>query len=438
MTGTGVEPYGVQREACLLGEFDADGTLRANPMPRAWYLWRISGPLDADRFAAALRAAADGTEIWRCRLRRDRLAADPDREPLRLVRAAAGPATVVETLAEVLYAPVDLRDDPPSSACLLAEDGGGHLLLVRADHAFSDGVTLVDFVRRAVTAYREPAAAPERPPGFLAHATAAERDPDRPAARRYWAAAMEGPMPRPEFPGGRDKPWAECAASAAVPVTFDHALLAAALDATGLSPSALLLAATCFATDLWAPAPVPVLYARGGRNHPEWMAVPGPLHEAVVSVPPAGTAETVAGWARAHAAANGASPPLRGLWLSDFGGMAALRARRLVVLNLQPALRTLDLGGGAAIGAAEPELSAALGPAGPPSAPSRNGLHLLCRWHAGTVTATVFHDPEVLPDHGPVVAAIEDFAALLVEWPELPRDQAADLLRARWTRVPAR
>ncbi|MFL6075235.1 MAG: hypothetical protein ACJ73S_17715 [Mycobacteriales bacterium] len=433
----GIEPYGVQREACLLGEFDADGALRANPMPRAWYLWRIRGRLDADRFAAALRTAAEATEIWRCRLGRDGLAADPDRAPLRLVRAAAGPARVVETLAEVLYAPLDLRDDPPSSACLLAEDGGDHLLLVRADHAFCDGMTLVDFVRRAAAGYRQPAALPERPPGFLAHAEAAERDPDRPAARRYWAAAMAGPAPRPEFPGGRDKPWAECAASEAVPVVFDHGLLAAALDATGLSPSALLLAATCFVTDLWAPAPVPVLYARGGRNRPKWMAVPGPLHEAVVSVPAAGGAATVAGWARAHAAANTASPPLRGLWLSDFGGMAALRARRFVVLNLQPPLRAIDLGGGAVIGPAEPELSAALGPAGPPSAPSRNGLHLLCRWHAGQVTATVFHDPEVLPDHRPVVDAIEDFAALLVEWPELPRDGAADLLRGRWTRVPA-
>jgi hypothetical protein len=357
-----------------------------------------------------------------------------------------------EALAAAVYAPMDLRRDPLARACLVRLGRDDYALAVVVDHGFADGVTLTSFVRRVAAAYRYP----ERPvptvPSFLAHAAAAVTDPRRPASREFWASAMAEPVPAVSFPGGQWKPWWECDASRAAHLVLAPPVVAAlrrGMVRTGASAPGLFLAAMSFLTTLWAATDVPVLYARAGRSHRESLAVPGPLHEAALSVAAPVPGRSLDEWVRRHAAANSAAPALLGQWLTDFasppaspkaplGGVDALRERRRIVLNFQSRMRTFNLGT-AQIGPAEEALTAAIRPpAGRSGFPARNALHLSVRWSASGVNLSVYHDLQVLPHHGPVVAAFERFVRLLAESPQIDPERAAELLRAGWYRDHAR
>jgi hypothetical protein len=425
----------------LLSDRDASGRPVRNPMPRAWLLWRIQGRLDVPALTGALRQVAAEQDSWRTRF-------TPTQAGPRLVLAEpAGPMPVAyltppadqvgSALSETLYAPMDLRSDPLARAALVRLASGDHVLLVVADHATSDGITLTSFLRRTVARYRHPTGTLAEVPSFLAHAAAVATDAQRPASQRFWAEAVAAPVPEIRFPGGVWKPWPDCDATRATPFVFTDTLLADLREGTrrtGAPAAALLLAATSFLCGLWAQRPVPVLYARSGRSRREWLAVPGPLHEAVVSVTPAEVpqAQTLSGWTRAHATANAASPPLLGQWLTDFGGLETLRERRRIVLNVQSRLRSFDLGT-ASIGPAEGAVPGGVPPpAGQPGFPARNALHLAIRWSAREVTMTIHHDPEVVPEAEPVLGALAEFARLLARSPDVATDRAAEELRERW------
>jgi hypothetical protein len=435
------QPYGAQREMLLLSDRDAAGLPVRNPMPRAWLLWRIQGPLDVPAFTEALRQVAAEQDSWHTRF-------TPTGEGPRLVLAdPTGPMPVAHltpsadqvglALSEILYAPMDLRGDPLARAALARLADGDHVLLVVADHATSDGMTLTSFLRRTVARYRHPTSALAEVPSFLAHTAAVATDEGRPASQRFWAEAVAAPVPEIRFPGGVWKPWPDCDATRATPFGFGDTLLADLREGTrrtGAPAAALLLAATSFLCGLWAEEPVPVLYARSGRSRREWLAVPGPLHEAVVSVAPAEVrqARTLSEWTRAHATANAASPPLLGQWLTDFGGLETLRERRRIVLNVQSRLRSFNLGS-ASIGPAGNAVPGGIPPpAGHPGFPARNALHLAVRWSAREVTMTVHHDPEVVPEPEPVLGALAEFARLLARSPEVATEHAAEELRERW------
>jgi hypothetical protein len=304
----GVQAYGAQRELLLLSQTDEDGVPSDNPMPRAWLLWAIRGDVDQSRFVATLRLVAAANDVWHCRF-----SATPDGP--RLVRDSAPyplPVTVVdvshapegervaragEAFAQAVYAPMDLRHDPLARACLVRLGPHDHALTVVVDHGFADGSTLTGFVRRVAATYRDPQRPRSAVPSFLAHAATAVSDARRPASRAFWTAAMSPPVPAVSFPGGQWKPWWECDATGAQSIELDPpdlAALRAGMSRTAATAPGLFLAAMSFLAGIWATAPVPVLYARAGRSSRESLAVPGPLHEAVVSVAPDGEPNSLA------------------------------------------------------------------------------------------------------------------------------------------------
>ncbi|MBM7085592.1 condensation domain-containing protein [Micromonospora humidisoli] len=441
-----VPPYGAQRELLLLSDTDPAGLPRHNPMPRAWTLWRIRGGVDVPRLAAAMRAVAAGNDVWRARF-----AAGPELVygpgqpfPVTTVDCADVPADRLleeagAALGDAVYAPIDLRHDPLAGACLVRLAPDDHALALVVDHGFADHATHTRFVRRTAAAYQHPRRTPPPLPSFFAHAAEVAADPRRAASREFWAAAMSRDVPAVAFPGGRWKPWPDTTASAAWPLRLDRATTQAiryARELTGATGSGLLLAALTFLLELWAETDVPVLYARGGRWTRESIEVPGALHEAVVSVPPGQRASaSLADRVRGLATATAAAPPLFGQWLTDFGGVEALRERRRLVLNVVAAEPTVTLGD-ATIGPADRLLRGSVRPPeGRRGFPAHNALHLAVTWSAEQPEVTVHHDPEVLPAAAPFGAALLRFLALLAEQPDIAVDRAADLLRATWLRA---
>ncbi len=443
MSRVGVPPYGAQRELLLLSDTDGAGLPRHNPMPRAWTLWHVRGEVDVPRLAAAMRAVAAGNDVWRARF-----AAGPELVcgagqpfPVTTVDCADVPVDRLPEVAgaalgEAVYAPIDLRHDPLAGACLVRLAPDEHALALVVDHGFADHATHTRFVRRTAAAYEHPERTLPPLPSFFAHAAGTAADPRRAASREFWAAAMSRDVPAVAFPGGRWKPWRDTTASAAWPLRLDAATTRAiryGRDLTGATGSGLLLAALSFLLGLWADADVPVLYARGGRWTRESVEVPGALHEAVVSVPPDHLpSASLADRVRALTAVNAAAPPLLGQWLTDFGGVEALRERRRLVLNVVAAEPTVTVGN-ATIGPADRLLRGSVRPpAGRRGFPAHNALHLAVTWSAEQPEVTVHHDPEVLPAAAPFGAALVRFFALLAEQPDIAADRAADLLRATW------
>ncbi|WKU05363.1 condensation domain-containing protein [Micromonospora sp. HUAS LYJ1] len=442
----GVPPYGAQRELLLLSDTDGAGLPRHNPMPRAWTLWHVRGEVDVPRLAAAMRAVAAGNDVWRARF-----AAGPELVygaeqpfPVTIVDCADVPAdrrsaVAGAALGEAVYAPIDLRHDPLAGACLVRLAPDEHALALVVDHGFADHATHTRFVRRTAAAYEHPGRTLPPLPSFFAHAAEVATDPRRTASREFWAEAMSRDVPAVAFPGGRWKPWRDTTATTAWPLRLDRTSTQAiryGRELTGATGSGLLLAALSFLLELWADADVPVLYARGGRWTRESVEVPGALHEAVVSVPPDHLpSASLADRIRALTAVNAAAPPLLGQWLTDFGGVEALRQRRRLVLNVVAAEPTVTLGG-ATIGPADRLLRGTVRPpAGRRDFPAHNALHLAVAWSAEQPEVTVHHDPEVLPAAAPFGAALVRFFALLAEQPDIAADRAADLLRATWLRA---
>ncbi|MFI6231191.1 condensation domain-containing protein [Micromonospora echinospora] len=442
----GVPPYGAQRELLLLSDTDEAGLPRHNPMPRAWTLWHVRGEVDVPRLAAAMRAVAAGNDVWRARFAPGPELVCGAEQPFPVTTVdcadisadrrleAAGAA-----LGDAVYAPIDLRHDPLAGACLVRLAPDDHALALVVDHGFADHATHTRFVRHAAAAYEHPERTPPPVPSFFAHVAEAATDSRRSASREFWAEAMSREVPAVAFPGGRWKPWRDTIATAAWPLRLGGDTAGAirrGRELTGATGSGLFLAALSFLLRLWTEADVPVLYARGGRWTRESLEVPGALHEAVVSVPPDDMpSPSLAGWVRSLAAANAAAPPLLGQWLTDFGGVEALRERRRLVLNVVAAERTFTLGS-ATIGPAGRLLRGTVRPpAGRRGFPAHNALHLAVTWSAEQPELTVHHDPEVLPGAEPVGAALVRFFELLAERPDIEADRAADLLRATWLRA---
>ncbi|MFJ6198026.1 amino acid adenylation domain-containing protein [Micromonospora sp. NPDC092111] len=118
--------------------------------------WRLDGPLDADRLAAALDALVDRHEALRTRftltdgvVRQD---VDADWPGLDR-RDAAGPAAAEAALAEAAREPFDLTGGPLLRAVLWRVDAEAHLLLVAMHHTVSDGWSAAVLVRELEAGY---------------------------------------------------------------------------------------------------------------------------------------------------------------------------------------------------------------------------------------------------------------------------------------------
>ncbi|HET9622575.1 MAG TPA: condensation domain-containing protein [Kofleriaceae bacterium] len=447
------QPYGTQREACLVGTFDADGWLVDNPMPRAVFAFQIDGALDPGRFTAALHRSAALVDAWRARLRKTANGfvliggVGEASEPVAVTMTSVcdrppeeRPAAMRAILEGVLYSPWDLRREPQARVGVVEIQPDVHVTLVAVDHAACDGVSLAAFLRRALALY---AGLPgDGGPSMMAFASRTLNDPARAAARQFWSAQMAQPIGVPKFPGGRVKPWSERVGGEVVYAALDGAALAAfdhARRRIGARRASLFVAAMGFVVELWAERPVPIVYARAGRSYPGAERVEGPLLEVVSTVAPTGRPPaTISAWMRERSDAEGHSPPLYGQWLSDFGGVEALRERRLIVVNsLAPVMIERVTIGGARLGPADISILSSLRvPAGHTGLPSYNGLHMFMRWTETAVNAAIFHDRDVLPSTQPVIATLERLFLMMASEPDAAPASIADRLRRDWDQPP--
>ncbi|WFE36318.1 non-ribosomal peptide synthetase [Micromonospora sp. WMMD975] len=204
-----------------------EGAGAAYTVPLAW---RLTGPVDADRLAAALDALVDRHESLRTRftlvdgvVRQD---VTPGWAGLER-RDAATVAAAEADLADVARRPFDLTTGPLFRA-VLWRAGDTHLLLLAMHHAVSDGWSAAVLVRELEAGY-DGVDVP-RPPVRYADFAAWQRDRlagDRLAGELdHWRRRLAD-LPTLELPTDRPRPKARGGAGASVGFTVEPDLLAA-------------------------------------------------------------------------------------------------------------------------------------------------------------------------------------------------------------------
>ncbi|MGC4808260.1 amino acid adenylation domain-containing protein [Micromonospora sp. DT233] len=204
-----------------------EGAGAAYTIPLAW---RLTGPLDADRLAAAFDALVDRHEALRTRftLVDGVVLADLDPGwPGLDRRAAASTADAERELAAEARRPFDLTTGPLLRAVLWRVADGGHLLLVAMHHTVSDGWSTALLVRELQARYA--GVGPPRPPVRYADFAAWQRDrltADRLAGElTHWRARLAD-LPTLELPTDRPRPAVRTGAGGTVEFTVDAELAA--------------------------------------------------------------------------------------------------------------------------------------------------------------------------------------------------------------------
>ncbi|MEU4368109.1 amino acid adenylation domain-containing protein [Micromonospora chersina] len=204
-----------------------EGAGAAYTIPLAW---RLTGPLDADRLAAALDALVDRHEALRTRftlvdgvVRQD---ITPGWAGLER-RDAATPAEAEAELARESCRPFDLTTGPLFRA-VLWRAGDTHLLLLALHHTVADGWSAAVLVRELEAGYD--GADPARPPVRYADFAAWQRTRlagDRLAAElEHWRRRLAD-LPTLELPTDRPRPAVRAGAGASVGFTVEPDLVAA-------------------------------------------------------------------------------------------------------------------------------------------------------------------------------------------------------------------
>ncbi|MFI1395461.1 condensation domain-containing protein [Streptomyces sp. NPDC020681] len=448
----------MQRAILARATFDEEGHPALHRYPPVHELIELHGPLDRELLAAAVRLATDDVDALRGRLRTCgstvRWVPGPERPPVRLKEVDSGPPLMVaaRSLRAPAYEPFHLQNDPAARFLLARTAPDHHLLLIALDHACADGRTLVLLIRRMLRWYSAlcggPGAAPGGFPSFLEFAGQfAAMARERSAAAEYWYRALrpaaEPGRRRPAFPGGRWQPLHDRFTE----LRTRHALSEQELRgvretaaALGTDRHQLFLAATELVVSAWcesedgsgAPRFVPLNYFRNGRHRRDWLNVPGPLAEPAVTVAPDSAhgeePHGLGAWLAGFAAANAASPPFFGQALREFE-TPETEADRLVLFNFLPPLGRLRAEG-LRVTPCSAELSDALEP---DDARNRFGIYVrLLQDLEGPLVLHVDHDPRVLPDGGPFVAALLDVIALAGRRPEISTAEACRFVRAGW------
>ncbi|MEV6398561.1 condensation domain-containing protein [Streptomyces sp. NPDC051907] len=446
----GVEPYGLQREMLLRAEYGPDGSPIAHRYPPVHELLVLRGPLEAELLARAAREVLADVDVLRGRLRSYdgtvRWVPDRGRPPARLAEIAPGPArqvirTVLRQAAEESF---HLQEDPAARLLLARTGTEEHLLLIALDHACADGRTLVLIIRHLLRRYAllkgERTTLPAPFPAFHDFARRfAEGSADRAAARTYWAQALKraaDPRRRPVFPGadsGLRPPYSTDAAAQTPLGAQDLDTINALASAVDADRHRLLLAVTQLTLSAWSDAAdprfVPVNYFRNGRHRRDWLNVPGPLAEHAVTVPPARTADRLRDWLAGFVQANAASPPLYGLSLRELETPES-EANRIAVFNFLPPLGRLKAAG-LRILPPPPELAAEMEPE---DQTARFPLRVrLVQDMDAPLVFRVEHDPRVLPDGAPFIAAALGLVEAASARPELPLAEAYRLIRRHFT-----
>ncbi|MGZ9931893.1 condensation domain-containing protein [Streptomyces sp. NC-S4] len=427
--------YGMPVRGLANGETDSDGYLRRNPAEMAWNLFRVRGPLDAARLAAAVERVTLATDVLHLRLRATQEGPRLERQrpaPLELETVEL-PAVVTDGrlspeatafLAPVFFGKPDLRRDPVGRVCLLRaagdDTGQEQLLAFSFDHSVIDGWALGLLTRAVAGAYRSGEYS-VRGRGFAAYLDDLPEEHVRLQSLARWTDLLRPhPLPGPalRLPGGGAAPEQFMGDG-----TFDGALpdrlaadLTGAANRTGLSRAEVLFAATALAAGLWADGAQALLSLRHGHAKPEDVLVIGPLVEPCVLVPPSPEPRTVGDWITAHCRANEALPPTYGRSIREVAPLAP----RNVGVNVLPPARPLVLGPGTKATTAARDFLAPLWegerPAGPATAAVWINYYMD---RPGTVEATITYDTRVLPDPEPLIDAVMAVAAAAAHEPEL-------------------
>ncbi|MGW0771814.1 condensation domain-containing protein, partial [Streptomyces sp. NPDC002676] len=201
---------------------------------------RLTGTLDQDALAAALRDAVERHESLRTVFPESPDGA-PHQQILDADRIPATPFDVVTTnagelprlLAEAAGRGFDLTCDLPLRTFLFTVDASSHVLLVVLHHIAGDGWSMVPLARDLVTAYEAHTrgATPEWKPLPVQYAdyTLWQRrvlgdtnDHDTPLARQlaYWSKTLDGLPDQLELPTDRPRPVTASHQGESIPVTI--------------------------------------------------------------------------------------------------------------------------------------------------------------------------------------------------------------------------
>jgi amino acid adenylation domain-containing protein len=197
--------------------------------------YHITGPMDAVRLTAALRAVCERHELLRARVvlgaQGPRLVRSSAREVIP--ELAARPARDLEAeLRELATRPFDLVSGPMLRADLLADDDG-HILVIGAHHLVFDGLSAGPFLTALAAAYRAPGlvagADPDsaREPAtyreFVREQRAALTEARLAELLDFWDAQLDGVDPVLELPAARPRAAVPGGRAASVPVRLDPA-----------------------------------------------------------------------------------------------------------------------------------------------------------------------------------------------------------------------
>ncbi|WP_238449795.1 condensation domain-containing protein, partial [Micromonospora sp. 4G55] len=204
-----------------------EGAGSAYTIPLAW---RLTGPLDADRLAAALDALVDRHEALRTRFTLVDGVVQQDVAPGWAGldrRDAATPAEAAAALAQEACRPFDLTTGPLFRA-VLWRAGDAHLLLLALHHTVADGWSAAVLVRELEAGYDGVDIA--RPPVRCADFAAWQRTRlagDRLAGELdHWRRRLAD-LPTLELPTDRPRPAVRSGAGASVGFTVEPELVAA-------------------------------------------------------------------------------------------------------------------------------------------------------------------------------------------------------------------
>ncbi|WP_175411358.1 condensation domain-containing protein [Streptomyces sp. TRM64462] len=426
--------YGMPVRGLANGEVDADGYLRRNPADKPWNLFRIRGPLDAERLAAAVERVTLATDVLHLRLR----ATDAGprlvrREPAPLkLEIIEVPATVTDgrlapeaaaVLAPVLFDKPDLREDPAGRVCLLRSPQDDEQLLAFAfDHSVMDGWALGLLTRAVAGAYRSGDYTP-RGRGFEAFVEDLPDEEVRQESLAGWQdllAPYPLPGPRMHMPGaGPDQPDSFIGDG-----HFDGPLparlaadLTEAVARTGLSRAEVLFAATALAAGLWSDGPQPLLSLRHGHTRQEDVLVIGPLVEPCVLLPPSPEPATVGDWIAAHCRANEALPATYGRSIREVAPLAP----RNVGVNILPPARPLPFGPGTKAVTASRAFLATLWQDERPAGPSTAAVWIdYYMDRPDSVEVTLTYDTRVLPSPEPLLDTLAEVVTAAAHEPDFP------------------
>ncbi|GGW53231.1 hypothetical protein GCM10010503_33000 [Streptomyces lucensis JCM 4490] len=432
--GTSLPAYGMPVRALANGEVDDAGHLRRNPSELPWNLFRVSGPLDVERLAAAVEQVTLATDVLHLRLRATEDGPRLERRepaPLKLETVDV-PRTVTDgrlsaeaaaVLAPVVFDKPDLLHEPAGRAVLLRatqeEKKQDPLLAFSFDHSVLDGWALGLITRAVAGAYRAGGHTP-RGRGFTGFLADLPEEAVRARSLARWQDLLAPyPLPGPplDLPGSTPTETFQDDGHYDGPLPGRLATgLTEAAARTGLSRAAVLLAATSLAAGLWSDGPQPLLSLRHGHARPEDVLVIGPLVEPCVLLPPNPEPATVGDWITAHARVNEALPPTYGRSIREVAPLAP----RTVGVNILPPARPLVLGPKTRATTATRDFLAPLWRGERTVGPATAAIWLnYFMDRPDSVEATLAYDTRAVPDPWPLLDAVTAVVEAAAHKPDL-------------------